>query len=164
MAELKTKQTDASVEKFLASIKDEGRREECRTIARMMQKATRSEPKMWGKSIVGFGTYHYVYASGREGDWMMMGFSPRKQNLTLYIMPNLDPFASLLKKLGPHSTGKSCLYIKRLEDINLSVLETIVKNSVTALTKRRQPTASRPGTGLRAGASGRVRTRSRTPP
>ncbi len=89
-----------------------------------------------GKSIVGFGTYHYVYASGREGDWMMMGFSPRKQNLTLYILPGLDPFAPLLKKLGPHSRGGSCLYIQRLEDLDLKVLETILTEAV-ALLKRK---------------------------
>lgn len=136
MAELKTKQTDASVEAFLASITDEERRKDCRALVRRMKKATKSEPKMWGQSIVGFGTYHYVYASGREGDWMMMGFSPRKQNLTVYIMPGLDAFAPLLKKLGPHSRGGSCLYIKRLEDLDLKVLETILSRAAAALKKR----------------------------
>ncbi len=136
MAELKTKQTDASVDKFLASIKDEGRRKDCLALVRRMTRATKSEPKMWGKSIVGFGTYHYVYASGREGDWMMMGFSPRKQNLTLYILPGLDAFAPLLKKLGPHSRGGACLYIKRLEDLDLKVLETILAEAVAALKKK----------------------------
>ena len=135
MAELKTKQTAASVDRFLASIKDEGRRADCQALVSRMKKATKSEPKMWGKSIVGFGTYHYVYASGREGDWMMMGFSPRRQNLTLYIMPGLDAFAPLLKKLGPHSRGGSCLYIRRLEDLDLKVLETILTKAVAALKK-----------------------------
>lgn len=135
MAELKTKQTDASVEKFLSTVKDEWRRKECQTLVRLMKRAMKAEPKMWGKSIVGFGSYHYVYTSGREGDWMMAGFSPRKQNLTVYVMPGLDGFAPLLKKLGPHSRGASCLYIKRLEDLDLKVLETILKQAVVALKK-----------------------------
>jgi hypothetical protein len=136
MAELKTKPTDASVGKFLASIKDEGRRKDCETIVRLMKKATKSEPRMWGTSIVGFGSYHYTYASGREGDWMMMGFSPRKQNLTLYILPGIDAFAPMLKTLGPHSRGGSCLYIKRLEDIDLKVLESMLKQAAAALRKK----------------------------
>ena len=135
MAELKTKQTGASVERFLASIKDEGRRKDCRALVSRMKKATKSEPKMWGKTIVGFGTYHYVYASGREGDWMMMGFSPRKQNLTLYIIPGLDPYANLLDKLGKFKAGKSCLYVKRLTDIDLKVLKQLIDRSVKALPK-----------------------------
>lgn len=136
MAELKTKQTDASVEKFLSTVTDEWRRKECQTLVRLMKRATGAEPKMWGKDIVGFGSYHYVYSSGREGDWMMTGFSPRKQNLTVYVMPGLDDFAPLLKKLGRHSRGASCLYIRRLEDLDLKVLETVLKKAVAALKKR----------------------------
>ena len=98
MAELKAKRTDASVDAFLATIEDEEHRKDCTTLARLMKQATRSEPTMWGKSIVGFGSYRYVYASGRKGDWMMPGFSPRKQNLTVYVLPGLDGFAPLLKK------------------------------------------------------------------
>lgn len=136
MAELKTKPNNASVEKFLASIKDEGRQKDCRTIVRLMRKATKAEPKMWGKSIVGFGSYHYVYASGREGDWMMLGFSPRKRDLTLYILPGLAPFVPQLKKLGPHKTGGSCLYLKRLEDVDLKVLESVLAQAAAALKKK----------------------------
>lgn len=136
MAELKTKPNNASVEKLLASIKDEGRQKDCRTIVRLMRKATKAEPKMWGKSIVGFGSYHYVYASGREGDWMMLGFSPRKRDLTLYILPGLAPFVPQLKKLGPHKTGGSCLYLKRLEDVDLKVLESVLAQAAAALKKK----------------------------
>ena len=109
MAELKTKVNDASVDEFLQSVKDEQVREDCYQILDIMQKATKAEPKMWGKSIVGFGSYHYKYASGREGDWMLTGFSPRKQNLTLYIMPGFQEYDELMKNLGKHTTGVSCL-------------------------------------------------------
>ena len=130
MAELKTKQTDASVEAFLDSIADETRREDCRTIARIMKKAARAEPKMWGASIVGFGSYHYKYASGREGDWFPIGFSPRKNDLTLYLMSGFARFPSLMSRLGKHKTGKGCLYIKRLSDIDLKVLEELIRQAV----------------------------------
>ncbi|MDL1911866.1 DUF1801 domain-containing protein [Chloroflexi bacterium CFX6] len=135
MAELKTKVNKASVEKFIKDIRDERTREDCRRIVEIMQKATKAEPKMWGTSIVGFGSYHYKYASGREGDWFLVGFSPRKQNLTLYIMSGFEGYDSLLKKLGKHSTGKSCLYIKRLEDVDLKVLEELVAKSVGHIQK-----------------------------
>jgi len=130
MAELKTKITKANVDEFIKSVKDEQKRVDCFKIVDIMQKATKAEPKMWGTSIVGFGTYHYKYASGREGDWMLIGFSPRKQNLTLYIMSGFDEYASLLSKLGKHSKGKSCLYIKRLEDIDMKVLKELITKSV----------------------------------
>lgn len=130
MTELKTKVNKASVDKFIKSIKDEQTRDDCFKIVEIMQKATKAEPKMWGKSIVGFGAYHYKYASGREGDWFLAGFSPRKQNLTLYIMSGFDEYDALLKKLGKHSTGKSCLYIKRLGDVDMKVLKELVTKSV----------------------------------
>ena len=133
MAELKTKQTDASVEKFLNQIPDEARREDCVQVAKIMQEITGSEPKMWGPSIVGFGTYHYKYATGREGDWMITGFSPRKQDLTLYIMPGFDQYAELMKQLGKHRTGKSCLYIKRLSDVHVPTLKKLIRESVKSI-------------------------------
>lgn len=135
MAELKTKATSASVDKFIKGIKDEQTREDCRKVLDIMQKATGSEPKMWGTGIVGFGSYHYKYASGREGDWFLTGFSPRKQNLTLYIMSGFDEYDALLEKLGRHTTGKSCLYIKRLEDVDMKVLRELVKRSVKHMQK-----------------------------
>ena len=130
MAELKTKVNNASVDKFLKRVKDEHVREDCYKILDIMQKATKAEPKMWGTSIVGFGSYHYKYASGREGEWMLTGFSPRKQNLTLYIMPGFDEYDRLMKDLGKHTTGKSCLYIKKLEDVDMKVLKKLVTQSV----------------------------------
>ena len=136
MAELKTKQTDESVEAFLNGIADEQRRADCYTILKLMQQVTKAKPKMWGSSIVGFGSYHYKYASGREGDWMLVAFSPRKQNLTLYITGGLDNYAPLLKKLGKHKTGKGCLYINSLEDIDLKALKELVKQSVAQMRQR----------------------------
>jgi len=130
MAELKTKVNKASVDKFLRGIKNEQKREDCYKILDIMQKATKAESKMWGTSIVGFGSYHYKYASGREGDWFLTGFSPRKQNITLYIMSGFDEYDKLLKKLGKYSTGKACLYIKKLEDVDKKALKELVKLSV----------------------------------
>jgi hypothetical protein len=135
MAELKTKATDASVTDFLNSVEDEQKRKDCFEVLKIMRQATKSEPKMWGPSIVGFGDYHYVYESGRENDWFLAGFSPRKQNLTLYIMSGFDRYHELLKKLGKHSTGKGCLYIKRLADIDLKVLKELVESSVKVMSK-----------------------------
>jgi len=129
MAELKTKETKASVEKFLNAIPDEKRREDCFKILEMMKKITKVEPKMWGPSIVGFGNYHYKYASGHEGDMCITGFSPRKQNLTLYIMPGFERYNELMKKLGKYKTSVSCLYIKKLEDVDLKVLKELVTSS-----------------------------------
>ena len=136
MAKLKTKLNDASVEDFIDSIAEEGKRRDARTVLELMQQVTGQEPKMWGDSIVGFGSYHYKYASGREGDWFLTGFSPRKQNLTLYIMPGFDRYASLMDKLGKHSTGKSCLYIKKLEAIDTDVLRELVRLSVAHMEKQ----------------------------
>lgn len=131
--ELKTKMTEASVEDFLNTVNDEQARKDCFEILKMMKQATKAEPKMWGTSIVGFGTYHYKGASGREGDWMLTGFSPRKQNLTLYIMAGFERYNQLLKKLGKHSTGKSCLYIKKLADVDKKVLKELIAESVKVM-------------------------------
>ena len=136
MAELKTKLNDASVEKFLKTIKDENRRKDCFTILELMKKITKAEPKMWGTSIVGFGIYRYKYASGREGDWFLTGFSPRKQNLTLYIMSGFNNYDELMKKLGKCKTGGSCLYIKSLEDVDKKVLKDLITHSVKYMANR----------------------------
>ncbi len=128
-----TKKTDAGVDDFLNAIADEQTRRDCFEIANIMKQATNSEPKMWGTGIVGFGSYHYKYASGREGDWMLTGFSPRKHNLTLYIMAGFERYDELLKKLGKFSTGKSCLYIKKLADVDKKILKKLVAESVNAM-------------------------------
>jgi len=130
MAELKTKVNDASVDKFLSNVTDETKREDSYKILEMMKKATQAEPKMWGTSIIGFGDYHYKYESGREGDYFLTGFSPRKQNLTLYILGGFDEHEELLNKLGKYSLGKGCLYIKKLEDVDAKVLKELVTRSV----------------------------------
>jgi len=134
--ELKTKENDASVEAFLAKQGDDVAAD-CRTIVKMMMKATGEEPRMWGASIVGFGKYAYKGASGREGEWMVTGFSPRKANLSLYILSGLDGSGTMLSKLGKHTTGKGCLYIKRLSDVDLKVLEQLIVNGVKGLEKMR---------------------------
>ena len=130
MAELKTKPTDASVDQFLQSIADDGRRKDCTTVARLMSRATGSKPRMWGPSIVGFGTHHYTGSNGKSVEWFQAGFSPRKANLTLYLMSGFSGKDALMGKLGKHTTGRSCLYIKRLDDVNLAVLETLIEKSV----------------------------------
>ena len=135
MAELKTKLNNRSVERFLNSVPDKQKRQDCFTLLKLMQQVTRAEPKMWGSSIVGFGSYHYAYASGREGDWFVAGFSPRKQNLTLYIMAGFEQYDTLLQKLGKHKTGKACLYINRLDDIHLPTLKKLIQHSVKHMTK-----------------------------
>jgi hypothetical protein len=129
MAELKTKATDVSVDKFLQSF-PEDRRKDCYAILELMRQATSAEPKMWGTSIVGFGDYHYKYESGRENDWFLVGLSPRKQNLTLYLMGGFNGHEELLKNLGKHSLGKGCLYIKKLEDVDTKVLKELITESV----------------------------------
>jgi len=128
MAEAKTKATKQSPEKFIKNLPDAQVREDCATIAKLMQEATRAEPQMWGSNIVGFGTRTLKYAGGREGDWPKIAFSPRKQNLTLYVAVGTAD-ADLLKKLGKHSTGKGCLYIKRLNDVDLPTLKKIIKGA-----------------------------------
>ena len=136
MAELKTKRNDASVEAFIEGIENDKKRQDSRSILELMQQVTGYAPKMWGDSIIGFGSYHYKYASGREGDWFLAGFSPRKQYLTLYIMSGFDQYDTLLEKLGKYSTGKSCLYIKKLEDVNLDVLRELVRLSAEHMTQQ----------------------------
>ena len=132
MADLKTVPTRASVDKFLQGIKDEKNRADCYKIKEIMEKATRSKAKMWGTGIVGFGDHHYVYDSGRKGDWFLTGFSPRKQNLTLYMMGGFNQFPDLMKQLGKYSIGKGCLYIKRLEDVDTKILQKLLTQSVKA--------------------------------
>ena len=127
MAELKTKQTKASVQAFLESVSDETQRKDCLKIMGLMQQITGEKPKMWGNSIVGFGNYRYKYASGREGEWFVTGFSPRKTSLTLYIMSGFSRYEDLLGKLGKHKTGKSCLYVKSLAEIDQAVLGRLVE-------------------------------------
>ena len=138
MAELKTKKTTASVEDFLNSIVDEQRRKDCFRVLEIMKAATKAEPAMWGTSIVGFGRYQYAYKSGRALEWFLTGFSPRKQDLTLYIMPGLERYPALMKKLGKHKTGKSCLYIKKLNDVDLPTLKQLIKQSLTDLAAMRK--------------------------
>ena len=128
--EPKTKVNDASVTEFLNTVADEQKRNDCFEILKMMKQVTKEEPKMWGASIVGYGSYHYKGKSGREGDWMLTGFSPRKQNLTLYLMAGFDTHADLLKKLGKFTTTLGCLYIKTLADVDKKVLKALVQASV----------------------------------
>lgn len=136
MSDLKTKPTDASVSAYLDAIPDKARRADCRTILEMMQRITGEPARMWGKSMVGFGSYHYVYDSGREGDWFLTGFAARKNDLTLYVMAGFDRYDELMQKLGKFKTGKSCLYIKRLADIDPAVLEELVTASVQHMEAR----------------------------
>jgi hypothetical protein len=136
MPEVKTKLTAASVDDFLDAIENNQVRDDCRTIAGIMEKAAKAPPRMWGTSIVGFGTQRSTYASGREAEWMLTAFSPRKQNITLYL-GHLDEQRDLLDKLGTHSCGKGCLYIKRLSDVHLPTLTKLVKSSV-ALARKSQ--------------------------
>ncbi len=136
MADLKTQPGDADVDAFLATVEDERRREECRTVMHVMAEVTGEPPRMWGTAIIGFGSYHYVYESGREGDWMLTGVSPRKKAMSVYILPDLDAYAEELGRLGRHSTGRSCLYINRLDDVDLDVLRDLIASSVADLKKR----------------------------
>jgi len=133
MAENKTKATAKSVPDFLNSIEDPVRKKDCLTISAMMEELSGSKPKMWGDSIVGFGNYHYKYASGREGDWFQVGFSPRKHALTLYIMGYLEFYQEILDKLGKYKHGKGCLYIKNLDDVDLDVLKKLIVTSIDRL-------------------------------
>ena len=136
MAELKTKLNNASVEKFLKGVEDEEKRRDCFTIVKLMQKITGDKPKMWGDSIVGFGLYHYKYESGREADWFLTGFSPRKQNLVFYIMAGFKNYKTLLGKLGKIKMGKSCLYVKRLDDIDMNTLAQLIQESVAHMNEK----------------------------
>lgn len=136
MAEPKTRPTDASVAGFLATIDDPEMRADARKVASMMRRATGKRAKMWGTSIVGYGSYHYKYASGREGDFILTGYSPRKTALTVYIMPGFSRFEKLMSKLGKYKTGKSCLYIKRLSDVDEAVLEKLIDESVKYMRRK----------------------------
>jgi hypothetical protein len=135
MAELKTKRTNASVNAFLNKVPDETYRKDCKALVRMMKDASKAQPKMWGPSIIGFGDYRYKYASGRENDWFVIGFSPRKQDLTLYLMTGFAQYDTLMAKLGKHKTSKHCIHIKRLSDIDPAVLQKLLSTSVKDLKK-----------------------------
>jgi hypothetical protein len=130
MPEPKTRPTSHSVPDFLESIQDERVRRDCWTLVDIMKTATGAEPRLWGSNIVGFGSYQMKYADGHESDWMLVAFSPRKSNITLYIMPGFEGYDELMARLGKHSCGKSCLYIKRLADVHLPTLTTLVHSSV----------------------------------
>ncbi|MGA9672687.1 MAG: DUF1801 domain-containing protein [Terracidiphilus sp.] len=140
MAENKTKATSESVAAFLDAC-DEGRRADAKALAKLMQKVTGDKPSMWGSSIVGFGSYHYTYESGREGDTCIVGFSPRKAANVLYGAIGFDGAAALLDKLGKHTTGKGCLYIKKLADVDVKVLETLLEKAVASTKARHAKSA-----------------------
>lgn len=144
MAENKTKQTQASVLDFIDTIPDPQKRQDSFDILGMMQKVTGMEPKMWGHAIIGFGSVHYKYESGREGDMPLIAFSPRKQNLTLYLMGGFEQHAGLLAKLGKHSLGKGCLYIKRLSAVDRSILEQLMARMTNALLRQKHITGQNP--------------------
>lgn len=133
---LKTQPNKQSVKDFLATVEDEQRRKDCKAVARIMAKATGKRATMWGDSIVGYGRYEYKYKSGHEGAWFLTGFSPRKRDLTVYIMPGFDKQQALLKKLGPHKKGKSCLYLKSLDGIDTDALTRLVEDSIVTMRKR----------------------------
>jgi hypothetical protein len=134
--ENKTTRNKASVKDFLARVTPESKRRDSQTIARMMQEASGEKPAMWGPSIVGFGSYHYKYPTGREGDMPLIGFSPRKQSLTLYLSSRYPRYAELMARLGKHKTSKACLYIQSLEDVHLPTLKKLMSESVKAMRKR----------------------------
>lgn len=133
MAENKTAPTDRDPREFIAEIDDERRRNEAETLLALFQERTGEEPVMWGDSIIGFGSYDYTYATGRTGTWMRTGFSPRKSQMTLYVMPGFEQYVERLDALGPHSTGKSCLYVKRLDKVDLDVLGDLISDSYAAM-------------------------------
>ncbi|HYH36427.1 MAG TPA: DUF1801 domain-containing protein [Candidatus Saccharimonadales bacterium] len=136
MSTIKTVMNDGSVEDFINTVGDEVKKKDSFTLLDIFSKVTGEKPKMWGSSIIGFGQYHYKSGrSKQEGDWMLTGFSPRKQNLTLYIMPGFDDYADMLAKLGKHKTSKGCLYINRLADVDLAVLEKLIERSYLDMKK-----------------------------
>ncbi|MBD3298968.1 MAG: DUF1801 domain-containing protein [candidate division Zixibacteria bacterium] len=130
MARARTKGDAGGVQDVLDRIADEQQREDAQVLLKMMKSVTRKEPVLWGPGMIGFGSYHYKYDSGREGDWFLTGFSPRKNNLSIYIMAGFDRYPELMDKLGKYKTGKSCLYVKRLDDIDLKILKQLVTQSV----------------------------------
>lgn len=133
---MKTTETDASVDAFLNTVRPDRRRRDGLALRDMMQRLTGLDPKMWGPNIVGFGRYHYKYDSGREGDFFLTGFSPRKASLSIYIMPGFGDFGPLLAKLGKHKTGKSCLYVNKLDDVDLRTLEELIQRSVDFMRRK----------------------------
>jgi hypothetical protein len=137
MTELKNQRNNANVIAFLESIENPKRKKDSYMVLGLMKKITKSDPAMWGPSMIGFGSYHYKYASGREGDWFLTGFSPRKQRLAVYIMSGFKKYDDILTRLGKYKTGKSCLYINKLEDIDMSALEELISASVTYLSNRK---------------------------
>lgn len=136
MSDAKTKQTDQDVDRFIAGVADEQQRADSETLVGMFSSITGEPPRMWGSSIVGFGSYHYVYDSGREGVWPIIGFSPRARNLSLYIMPGFSNYQALMKRLGKYKSGKSCLYVNRLSDVELDVLQQLAEQSVADMKKK----------------------------
>lgn len=136
MSELKTKKTRASVKAFVNGVENPQRREDCARVVEIMADITGEKPAMWGTSIIGFGSYHYNYDSGRSGDWPLTGVSPRKQNLSIYIMTGFGNSEALMKKLGKYRTGRSCLYVNKLDDIHLPTLKTLIRRSVAAMRKK----------------------------
>jgi hypothetical protein len=138
MAELKTKENDASVTAFLDGVGHPARREDGKVLRQMMEKITGETARMWGANIVGFGRYSYVYASGHSGEWPLTGFSPRKASFSIYIMPGFRKSAPLLKKLGKHKIGKSCLYVNHLEDVDLEVLEKLIKDAFEEMRRKHE--------------------------
>lgn len=130
MSDLKTKPNSKDVDTLIANIEKEGKREDSKKILEIMREITGRMPVMWGDSMIGFGSYHYKYDSGREGDWFITGFSPRKQNISIYIMSGFSDYEKLLKQLGKHKTGKSCLYINKLEDIDQDILREMITRSI----------------------------------
>lgn len=136
MSELKTKKNNLSVRAFLDAIEDDAKRRDAKAMAKLLRAVTGKTAKMWGTSIVGYDSYHYEYASGQSGDWPIIGFSPRKTALTLYVMPGFSKYAKLMAKLGKHKTGKGCLYIKKLDDIDMDVLRKLAEVAVADMRKK----------------------------
>ena len=136
MSEMKTTKNDTSVEKYLNSIDNEQRKGDCLKIYELMKEITQEDGAMWGDSIVGFGSYHYKYESGREGDWFLTGFSNRKQSISIYITAGFTKYKALLEDLGNHKTGKSCLYIKSLDEVDKKLLRELIENSVEEMNKK----------------------------
>lgn len=136
MADLKTKENDRDVLAFINGLENEQRKSDCKELLKLFSEITNEQPKMWGSSIIGFGSYHYKYESGREGDWFLTGFSPRKSNLSIYITSGFKEYENLLEELGKYKTGSSCLYVKKLSDIDTSKLAKLVEKSVKFMKKK----------------------------
>jgi len=136
MSDLKTKPHKASVSAFLNAVENETRKRDAKVINKMMTRISGEKPTMWGPTLVGFGSHHYKYASGREGDWIITGFSPRKSAMSLYILPGYGEFDDIMARLGKHKTGKACLYINKLEDVDMTVLEELITTSVAWMRKK----------------------------